>query len=189
MNKYKYIDKMIKEGYIKDTIYKVYQDKYINQLNEIFKYFSEDLNSPLDKLGIDESTNCFHLESCKRYDRDGEYELYGEIVYKYFPQSNPDDDELYELQFLKYCPLIYINLNKRYNVGDSIEGIVDGEYIRYDVVYSYTKPLSDASGEYCEIQIQDSKGNSYELCYTLTYYTQCKKLTVKKLIKENKGDD
>lgn len=188
MNKYKYIDEMIKDGYIKDTIYEVYQDKYINQLNEIFKYFAEELNSPLEKLGIDESDKSFHFECCKRYDRDGEYELYSEIIYKYFPQSNPDDNKLYELQFLKYCPLLYINLNKRYSVGDNIEGIIDGEYVSYSIVDSYSKPLSDDSGEYCEIEITDNNGNFYELCYTLTYYTQCKRLIVKRLEK-NKGDD
>lgn len=185
MSKYNYVDEMIEKGYIKDTIYEVYQDKHIFQLNEIFKYFVEMFNAPIERLGIDESDKCFHLESCKRYDRDGEYKLYGEIIYKYFPQSNPDDDKLYELSFLKYCPLLYINLNKRYSKGDTIEGVIDGEIKEYNVVDSYSKPLTDDSGEYIELVIHDDKANIYEIRYTLTYYTQCDSVSIIKL----KGDD
>ena len=185
MNKdYKYINEMIDKGYIRDTIYQVYEDRHINQLNEIFKYFDEMYKAPICKLGIQESDKCFHFESCDRYDRDGKYELYGEIIYKYFPQIEYDKGYPYELQFLEFLPLLYINLNRCYNEGDTIDGIIDGKEVEYDVIKSSCDVLSDDSGEYVELELMDKIDEClrYIVKYTVRYYSKCDRLVIEKKI-------
>lgn len=189
MNKdYKYINEMIDKGYIRDTIYQVYEDRHINQLNEIFKYFDEMYEAPISKLGIQESDKCFHFESCDRYDRDGRYELYGEIIYKYFPQTEYDKGYPYELQFLEFLPLLYVNLNRCYNEGDTIDGIIDGKEVEYDVIKSSCDILSDDSGEYVELELMDKidKCLRYIVKYTVRYYSKCDRLVIEK--KNIRGD-
>ena len=168
----------------------MYEDRHINQLNEIFKFFDEMYKAPMSKLGIQESDKCFHFESCDRYDRDGKYELYGEIIYKYFPQTEYDDKRYpYELQFLEFLPLLYININRCYSKGDTIEAIIDGRKVEYDVIKSSCDILSDDSGEYVELELMDKidKCLRYTVKYTVRYYSKCDRLVIERIYR--KGDN
>ena len=175
MNKYKYIDELIEKGYVKKEIYDVYEDGYVKQLNEYMRYFDERFVMSLHSFGINENSTEVTISA----EDERTKEIAVEIIYKiYSPLSQ--EECLNELDFLKWCPFIDINVERDYSIGHEFNGMIDGKDAVFTVVDVEEIEIPDASGRCIELCVKnDINDTAYRIEYDLLYYSICRKIIIK----------